>query len=95
MLITAEAERLLHERGVLCMPDFIATAGGVICAVMKYKGATESAVRAYCTGQIAHFKIPRHIRFVAEFPMTVTSKLRRFRMREREMEMRRTEGAKA
>ncbi len=41
--ITEEAERVLHERGVLCVPDFIANAGGVICAAMEYRGATEGA----------------------------------------------------
>ena len=41
--ITAEAERMLHERGVVCVPDFIANAGGVICAAMEYRGATQSA----------------------------------------------------
>ena len=41
--ITPGAERMLHERGVLCVPDFIANAGGVICAAMEYHGATESA----------------------------------------------------
>jgi glutamate dehydrogenase (NAD(P)+) len=39
---TPGAERLLHERGVLVVPDFIANAGGVICAAMEYRGATES-----------------------------------------------------
>jgi acyl-coenzyme A synthetase/AMP-(fatty) acid ligase len=39
-------------------------------------------VRDYCKGRIAHFKIPRHIWFVTEFPMTVTGKLQKFRMRE-------------
>jgi glutamate dehydrogenase (NAD(P)+) len=41
---TAEAEQILHRRGVLAVPDFIANAGGVICAAMEYRGATESAV---------------------------------------------------
>jgi glutamate dehydrogenase (NAD(P)+) len=41
--VTEEAERSLHARGVLCVPDFIANAGGVICAAMEYQGATESA----------------------------------------------------
>jgi glutamate dehydrogenase (NAD(P)+) len=40
---TEGAERILHERGVLCVPDFIANAGGVICAAMEYHGASESA----------------------------------------------------
>jgi len=43
---TPGAERYLHERGVLCVPDFIANAGGVICAAMEYRGASESAVFA-------------------------------------------------
>jgi glutamate dehydrogenase (NAD(P)+) len=42
--VTAEAEKLLHERGTLSIPDFIANAGGVICAAMEYQGATEHAV---------------------------------------------------
>jgi glutamate dehydrogenase (NAD(P)+) len=41
--MTQEAEQSLHQRGVLCLPDFIANAGGVICAAMEYRGATESA----------------------------------------------------
>lgn len=40
---TPGAERYLHERGVLCVPDFIANAGGVICAAMEYQGAGEAA----------------------------------------------------
>jgi glutamate dehydrogenase (NAD(P)+) len=39
---TAGAERILHERGVLVVPDFIANAGGVICAAMELRGATET-----------------------------------------------------
>jgi glutamate dehydrogenase (NAD(P)+) len=44
--VTAGAEQALHERGVLVIPDFIANAGGVICAAMEYHGATESAALA-------------------------------------------------
>jgi glutamate dehydrogenase (NAD(P)+) len=40
---TAGAEKILHERGVLCIPDFIANAGGVICAAMEYHGASQGA----------------------------------------------------
>jgi glutamate dehydrogenase (NAD(P)+) len=40
---TPGAEEYLHERGVLCIPDFIANAGGVICAAMEYHGATQAA----------------------------------------------------
>ncbi len=40
---TRGAEKILHEKGVLVVPDFIANAGGVICAAMEYAGASESA----------------------------------------------------
>jgi len=42
--ITDDAELELHERGVLCVPDFIANAGGVICAALEYQKAPESSV---------------------------------------------------
>ena len=42
---------------------------------------TEDEVRAFCNGQIAHYKIPRYIRFVDAFPMTVTGKIQKFVMR--------------
>lgn len=40
---THGAEKYLHEKGVLCIPDFIANAGGVICAAMEYHGASQTA----------------------------------------------------
>ncbi len=40
--LTHGAERGLHERGVLVLPDFIANAGGVICAAVEYHGGTEA-----------------------------------------------------
>jgi fatty-acyl-CoA synthase len=43
---------------------------------------TEDALRAFCTGKIATFKIPRYWKVVDEFPMTVTGKVQKFRMRE-------------
>jgi len=49
---------------------------------------TEGEVRDYCRGQIAHFKIPEYIRFVDAFPMTVTGKVQKFRIREQEIEAR-------
>lgn len=42
--ITLGAEKILHEKGILIVPDFIANAGGVICAAMEYEGARESKV---------------------------------------------------
>jgi len=43
---------------------------------------TEDEVRAFCQGRIAHYKVPRYIRFVTAFPMTVTGKIQKFRIRE-------------
>jgi len=43
---------------------------------------TAEDVREFCRDQIAHYKVPRHIRFVDEFPMTVTGKVQKFIMRE-------------
>ncbi len=42
----------------------------------------QEAVRAFCQGQIAHYKVPRYVKFVDEFPMTVTGKVQKFKMRE-------------
>ncbi|WP_234266402.1 AMP-binding protein [Hydrogenophaga sp. NFH-34] len=42
----------------------------------------EDDIRAFCKGQIAHYKVPRYIRFVDAFPMTVTGKIQKFRIRE-------------
>ncbi|MDE0204201.1 MAG: hypothetical protein OXK73_17415 [Rhodospirillaceae bacterium] len=39
-------------------------------------------MKAFCKDQIAHFKVPRYVRFVDEFPMTVTGKIQKFKMRE-------------
>jgi fatty-acyl-CoA synthase len=50
------------------------------------ESATEEELRDFCKGRIAHFKIPRYIWFVDEFPMTVTGKVQKFRMREIAME---------
>jgi glutamate dehydrogenase (NAD(P)+) len=40
--VTEGAERMLHDRGVICIPDFISNAGGVICASVEYHGGTET-----------------------------------------------------
>lgn len=48
--------------------------------------ATEDEIREFCKGNIAHYKIPKHIWFVGEFPMTVTGKLQKYRMREMVLE---------
>ena len=59
--------------------------GEEICAWIRLReGATMSQeeVREFCRGKIAHFKIPRFILFVDEFPMTITGKVQKFKMRE-------------
>ncbi|OHR95966.1 AMP-binding protein [Pseudomonas sp. HMSC75E02] len=45
-------------------------------------GVDEEELRAFCKARIAHFKVPRYFRFCDEFPMTVTGKIQKFRMRE-------------
>ena len=59
--------------------------GEELCAWVKLRAGeslTVEEVKAFCQGQIAHYKIPRHVRFVEEFPMTVTGKMQKFLMRE-------------
>ena len=59
--------------------------GEQLCAWIRTRPGTSltaGEVQAFCRDRITHFKIPRHIRFVDEFPMTVTGKVQKFRMRE-------------
>jgi len=59
--------------------------GEEIMAWIKLKPGeqvTEDELKAFCKGQIAHYKIPRYIKFVDAFPMTVTGKIMKFQMRE-------------
>jgi len=60
--------------------------GEEICAWIKIRAGetlTAEEVRDFCRDQIAHYKVPRHICFVDDFPMTVTGKIQKFIMRER------------
>jgi fatty-acyl-CoA synthase len=43
---------------------------------------TEDELKAYCRGKIAHFKVPRYVVFVDEYPQTVTGKVQKYRLRE-------------
>ena len=73
----------ISEVQVFGMPD--KKMGEEVCAwVQVNEGATLSAddIKAFCKDQITHFKIPRHIRFVSEYPMTVTGKIQKFVMRD-------------
>jgi fatty-acyl-CoA synthase len=59
--------------------------GEEVAAFVKLKAdaaTTPEEIRAFCKGKIASFKIPKHIKIVNEFPMTVTGKIQKFRMRE-------------
>jgi fatty-acyl-CoA synthase len=63
--------------------------GEELCAWVRLRdGAalTEEGVREHCRGKLAHFKIPRYVIFVEEFPMTVTGKVQKFKMREESIE---------
>jgi len=63
--------------------------GEELCAWIKVRAGetlAEADVRTFCEGQIARYKIPRHIRFVADYPMTVTGKVQKFAMRQQMMQ---------
>jgi fatty-acyl-CoA synthase len=67
---------------VFGVPD--AKFGEEICAWIKLREGetlTEQEVRDFCRDQIAHYKVPRYVRFVDDFPMTVTGKMQKFLMR--------------
>jgi fatty-acyl-CoA synthase len=51
----------------------------------KGQQATAEEIRDFCRGKIAYFKIPQYVRFVDSFPMTVSKKIQKFLMREREI----------
>jgi fatty-acyl-CoA synthase len=84
-----EVEEFLHghpdvvDVQVIGVPD--ARYGEELMAwIVLREGARleEEDVRAFCKGSIAHYKVPRYIRFTDEFPMTVTGKIQKFRLRE-------------
>jgi len=65
--------------------------GETVAAWIRLKAGMECSceeVREYCTGKIAYFKIPHTIRFVESFPMTVTGKIQKFKIREAELSAR-------
>jgi len=73
----------IEDVQVIGVPD--ARYGEELCAWVTLRPGqqlTEEDLRAYCTGKIAHFKIPRYLRITGEFPMTVTGKVQKFKMRE-------------
>jgi fatty-acyl-CoA synthase len=90
-----EVEEFLHGHPkiadvyIIGLPD--ERLGETVLAWIKLKvdeKATEDEIRDFCRGRIAHFKIPQHVRFVESFPMTVSGKIQKFRIREQEIDAR-------
>ncbi len=84
-LYTLEAVADVQVVGV---PD--ARYGEELCAWIRVRtGAhvSEDEIRQLCRGRLAHFKVPRYVLFVDEFPMTVTGKVQKFKMREESMRL--------
>jgi len=95
-----EVEEFLHTHAdvvdaqVIGVPD--ERYGEELMAWLRVRpGATidVDAVRAFCTGRLAHYKIPRYVHVVEEFPMTVTGKVRKVEMREAAIEILREQSA--
>ncbi|MDQ1598690.1 MAG: fatty-acyl-CoA synthase [Actinomycetota bacterium] len=74
---------------VVGVPD--AKYGEELCAWIRMREGAEpldaAAVRAFCEGKLAHYKVPRYVQVVDDFPMTVTGKIRKVEMRERSVEL--------
>jgi fatty-acyl-CoA synthase len=84
-----EVEEFLHrhpavsDAQVIGVPDH--KYGEELCAwiiLKRGQQATADSIREFCRSQIAYYKIPRYVKFVDAFPMTVTGKVQKFRMRE-------------
>jgi fatty-acyl-CoA synthase len=75
---------MIEEVEVIGVPD--EKFGEEVCAWIKLREGTtitDEEIKEFCRGQIAHFKVPRYIKFVESFPMTVTGKVQKYVMRER------------
>ena len=78
----------ISEVQVFGIPD--EKMGEQVCAWVQLNegmALTEDELKAYCKDQITHFKIPKYVRFVTEYPMTVTGKIQKFVMRDQMVEM--------
>jgi fatty-acyl-CoA synthase len=74
---------LIEDVQVIGVPD--ERFGEELCAWVKVRADAEltgEEVTAYCVGKIARYKVPRYVRFTTEFPMTITGKIQKFKMRE-------------
>src|SRR6201999_2296054 len=73
----------IQDVQVIGVPD--ARYGEELCAWVRLRDgeiATTEEIRIFCQGQIAHYKIPRYVKFVDGFPMTVTGKIQKYLIRE-------------
>jgi fatty-acyl-CoA synthase len=73
----------IRDAQVIGVPD--RKMGEEICVWIQLRegeSATEEEIKEWCKGRIAHYKIPRYVKFVTEFPMTVTGKIQKYKMRE-------------
>ena len=73
----------IEDVQVVGVPDL--KYGEELCAWIRLRPGHDLSpeqVREYCQGKIAHYKVPRYIRFTADFPMTITGKVQKFKMRE-------------
>jgi fatty-acyl-CoA synthase len=73
----------IEDVQVIGVPD--AKYGEELCAWVKLRpgsSVTTEQVRDFCSGKIAHYKVPRYVRVTQEFPMTVTGKVQKYKMRE-------------
>ena len=73
----------IQDAKVIGVPD--EKFGEEVCAWVQLKEGehmSEDEIRAYCKDHIAYFKVPRYVKLVREFPMTVTGKVQKFKMRE-------------
>jgi fatty-acyl-CoA synthase len=77
----------IQDVQVIGVPD--ARYGEELCAWVRLRdgeSATVEEIRGFCQGQIAHYKVPRYVKFVDGFPMTVTGKIQKFLMRQQTIE---------
>ena len=74
---------------VIGVPDAALRRGdhGVGQGARRRRRSTPEAVRAFCQGRIAHYKVPRYVQVADEFPMTVTGKVQKYKMREAAIEL--------
>jgi fatty-acyl-CoA synthase len=88
-----EIEEFLHGHDAIADVQVVGVPdekyGEELCAwILLGTGAEldEDAVRDFCRGRLAHFKVPRYVMFVDQFPMTITGKVQKFKMRDASIE---------